>query len=47
MKVRVAEKIRQANNIAISSHVRPDADSIGSGLALFLMLRQMGKTPAF
>jgi phosphoesterase RecJ-like protein len=47
MKVRVAEKIRQAKNIAISSHVRPDADSIGSGLALFLMLRQMGKTPAF
>lgn len=47
MKTRIAEKIRQAKTIAISSHVRPDADSIGSGLALYLMLRQMGKTPFF
>jgi phosphoesterase RecJ-like protein len=47
MKTQIAEKIRQAQSIAISSHVRPDADSIGSGLALFLMLRQMDKTPAF
>ena len=47
MKRQIAEKIRQANLIAIGSHVRPDADSIGSGLALFLMLRQMGKAPVF
>lgn len=47
MKKRIAEKIRQAGTIAISSHVRPDADSIGSGLALFLMLRQLGKAPSF
>jgi len=33
--------------MAISSHVRPDADSIGSGLALYLMLRQLGKTPSY
>ena len=33
--------------MAISSHVRPDADSIGSGLALCLMLEQLGKAPAF
>lgn len=43
MKTQIAEKISQARTIAISSHVRPDADSIGSGLALNLMLRQMGK----
>lgn len=47
MKTRIAEKIRQSNIIAMSSHVRPDADSIGSGLALYLMLRQMGKNPSF
>ena len=47
MKTQIAEKIRQARTIAISSHVRPDADSIGSGLALFLMLRQMGKNPSY
>jgi phosphoesterase RecJ-like protein len=43
MKAQIAEKISLARTIAISSHVRPDADSIGSGLALHLMLRQMGK----
>jgi phosphoesterase RecJ-like protein len=43
MKAQIAEKISKARTIAISSHVRPDADSIGSGLALSLMLRQLGK----
>jgi phosphoesterase RecJ-like protein len=43
MKAQIAEKISRARTIAISSHVRPDADSIGSGLALNLMLKQMGK----
>jgi phosphoesterase RecJ-like protein len=47
MKAQIAEKIRQSRRIVISSHVRPDADSIGSGLALYLMLEQMGKTPVF
>jgi phosphoesterase RecJ-like protein len=47
MKAQVAEKIRQARTVAISSHVRPDADSIGSGLALFLMLERMGKAPKY
>jgi phosphoesterase RecJ-like protein len=47
MKAQIAEKIRRGRTMAISSHVRPDADSIGSGLALYLMLRQMGKDPAF
>ena len=47
MKAQIAEKIRRSRSVAISSHVRPDADSIGSGLALYLMLRQLGKDPAF
>lgn len=43
MREKIAEKIRASNRIAISSHIRPDADSIGSGLALYLMLKQLGK----
>lgn len=43
VKKQVAEAIRNANRIAISSHVRPDADTIGSGLALYLILKQLGK----
>ncbi len=47
MKKKIAAKIRRARTIAISSHVRPDADSIGSGLALCLMLQQLGKRVCF
>jgi bifunctional oligoribonuclease and PAP phosphatase NrnA len=47
MKAQIAEKISQARTIAISSHVRPDADSIGSGLALNLMLKQLGKETCY
>ncbi len=47
MKQKIAEGIRSARAIAICSHLRPDADSIGSGLALLLMLRQLGKQAEF
>lgn len=43
LKKRISRIIKESNEIAISSHVRPDADSIGSSLALYLMLKQMGK----
>ncbi len=43
MKHRIAEKLLSCQRIAISSHLRPDADSIGSGLALALMLKGLGK----
>lgn len=43
MKAKIAEKLRAVQRVAIASHVRPDADSIGSGLALAMMLRQLGK----
>ncbi len=47
MKKQIAEVIKKSKKIAISSHVRPDADSVGSGLALYLMLKQMGKEVRF
>lgn len=39
----VVEEIRKAKNIAISFHVSPDGDSIGSSLALMKGLRKLGK----
>jgi len=43
VKEKIAELVHRSNKIAISSHVRPDADCIGSGLALYEMLKQLGK----
>lgn len=43
MKKRIAERIGAARRVAITSHLRPDADSVGSSLALLSMLRQLGK----
>lgn len=34
------EKVKQSENILISSHVNPDGDSIGSGLALYLSIKK-------
>ncbi len=39
--------LKQAEKIAVSAHIRPDGDAIGSGLALLEMLRQMGKDAHF
>ncbi len=47
MKKEIAKKILESKNIAISSHVRPDADCIGSGIALTMMLKQLGKNVSF
>lgn len=47
MKTKIAEIIKKSQKIALSSHVRPDADSIGSGLALYLMIKQLGKEVYF
>lgn len=47
MKRKIAEVIEKSQKIAISSHIRPDADSLGSGLALYSMLQQMGKEVAY
>jgi len=47
MKKDIVKKILASENIAISSHVRPDPDCIGSGIALTLMLEQLGKKVSF
>ncbi|WP_163192653.1 DHH family phosphoesterase [Clostridium thermarum] len=39
----IIEQINKASNIAISFHVSPDGDSIGSALALMYGLRKLGK----
>ena len=39
----VCRKIRSSRRIAITSHLRPDGDSICTSLALGFMIRQMGK----
>ena len=38
------KRLADADRIAITMHIRPDGDSIGTALALRLVLRQMGKT---
>ncbi len=43
----IADKLRELDSIVITSHIRPDADSIGSGLALMRMLQQIGKKVAY
>ncbi len=39
-----AERLRAAENILIITHIRPDGDAAGSGCALCLGLRALGKT---
>jgi phosphoesterase RecJ-like protein len=39
----IVEKIKQSQNVAIFCHVRPDGDSLGSGLGLLEALRGVGK----
>lgn len=40
----VAAQLRSADNILILTHIRPDGDTAGSGCALCLALRALGKT---
>lgn len=40
----IARTLREANTIALVSHVRPDGDAVGSLLGLALSLKQLGKT---
>ena len=39
----VAQCIREAQTIAVVSHVNPDGDTIGSATAMRLILQEMGK----
>tara|TARA_R110000868_G_scaffold117600_8_gene312294 strand:- start:7489 stop:8472 length:984 start_codon:yes stop_codon:yes gene_type:complete len=40
---RFTDAIAKANSIVISTHIHPDADGIGSEIALCMALRQLGK----
>jgi len=39
----ISKLIKDANSVAIFFHVRPDGDSVGSGLALYRAIKSMGK----
>lgn len=43
----IRDKIFSEDNIVVISHVNPDGDAIGSGLALTLGLKKMGKNVRF
>jgi phosphoesterase RecJ-like protein len=43
----ISQKIRESPRIAITSHLRPDGDSICTGLALYFMAKSLGKKVAF
>ena len=43
----IRDKILESDNIVVVSHVNPDGDAIGSGLALILGLRKIGKKVRF
>ena len=43
-RARIADEIRRRQRFVLSSHVRPDGDSIGSQFAMAYALRQLGKT---
>ena len=40
---KIAELIREAQTIAVVSHVNPDGDTIGSATAMRLILLSLGK----
>jgi phosphoesterase RecJ-like protein len=42
----IAKKIRESQRIVITSHLRPDGDSICTGLALYFMCKTLGKDVA-
>ena len=37
------EKIKEANNIVLISHINPDGDALGSSLSMYPILKRMGK----
>ena len=41
----ILEEINKADSIVILTHENPDGDAIGTGLALYIALKQMGKNP--
>jgi phosphoesterase RecJ-like protein len=42
----IAEAIREADTIAVCSHINPDGDTLGSAAAMGLALKKLGKKPS-
>ncbi|MBI3988548.1 MAG: bifunctional oligoribonuclease/PAP phosphatase NrnA [candidate division NC10 bacterium] len=42
----IPEALKAANSVAILSHISPEADTLGSALALYLVLKDLGKDVA-
>ena len=40
----IADTLRNAQTIGVASHLRPDADALGSTIAFALWLQSLGKT---
>src|SRR4028118_2306676 len=45
MLVQVVELIEAKRRFAITSHIRPDGDGLGSSLGLYWLLKALGKEP--
>src|SRR5215469_7879373 len=45
MLSQVVELIESKNRFAVTSHLRPDGDSLGSSLGLYWLLRALDKEP--
>jgi len=43
LQVKIRDRIKVAQRILVTSHIRPDGDAIGSSLALGLALQDAGK----
>lgn len=41
----ILEEIKKAESIAILTHENPDGDAVGSSIAMYLGLKEIGKTP--
>jgi bifunctional oligoribonuclease and PAP phosphatase NrnA len=41
----ISERIRSSESFLIVSHIRPDADAVGSVLGIGLALKKAGKSP--
>ena len=38
--IRITEEVRNAGSIAVSGHIRPDGDCVGSVMGLYLYLKK-------
>ena len=41
----ILEELKNAKSVVVLTHENPDGDAIGSGLATYMALKQLGKNP--